>query len=151
MWFGLHVFGNTMHCLFVFCVQHLYLIVNMFTMLFIEIIVWYFYVILVLSFLLVWGRPGGSTKALKQTNKIWRGGKCSGVAVPPYTLYLSLTATPLFLLVAVAIGMIGLEYNAAHSSVARLLSRLSSVVVGQLVVACRHGRRTLASSLTMMQ
>ena len=41
------------------------------------------------------------------------GGKCS-VAVARYTLYLSLTATPLFLLVAVAIG---LAYNAAHGSV----------------------------------
>jgi len=50
---------------------------------------------------------------------------CS-VAVPP-TLHVIfiLTATPLFLLVAVAIG---LEYNAAHSSVAQLLSGLSSVV-----------------------
>jgi len=36
------------------------------------------------------------------------------VAVARYTLYLSLTATPLFLLVAVAIG---LAYNAAHGSV----------------------------------
>ena len=44
---------------------------------------------------------------------------CS-VAVPP-TLHVIfiLTATPQFLLVAVAIG---LEYNAAHSSVARWLS-----------------------------
>jgi len=33
---------------------------------------------------------------------------------PPYTLYLSLTATPLSLLAAIAIG---LEYNAVHSSV----------------------------------
>ena len=67
------------------------------------------------------GSWGISTKAFK----IWRGGKCS-VAVPP-TLHVIfiLTATPLFLLVAVAIG---LEYNAAHSSVARLLSGLSSVV-----------------------
>ena len=50
----------------------------------------------------------------------------SSVAVPP-TLHVIfiLTATPLFLLVAVAIG---LEYNAAHSSVAQLLSGLSSVV-----------------------
>jgi len=66
------------------------------------------------------------------------------VAVPPYTLYLSLTATPLFLLVAVAIG---LEYNAAHSSVA-------AAVVGRrrpVVVACRHSRRSLANSRTMMQ
>ena len=44
--------------------------------------------------------------------------ECS-VAVPP-TLHVILTATPLFLLVAVAIG---LEYNAAHSSVAGRLSR----------------------------
>jgi len=65
------------------------------------------------------------------------------VAVPPYTLYLSLTATPHFLLVAVAIG---LEYNAAHSSVA-------AAVVGRRrpVVACRHSRRSLANSRTMMQ
>ena len=52
---------------------------------------------------------------------------CS-VAVPP-TLHVIfiLTATLLFLLVAVAIG---LEYNAAHSSVARWLSRLAVVAVG---------------------
>jgi len=54
---------------------------------------------------------GGSGGVLR-LKQIWRGGKCS-VAVPPYTLYLSLTATPLFLLVVVAIG---LEYNAAHGS-----------------------------------
>ena len=51
------------------------------------------------------------------------------MAVPP-TLHVIfiLTATPLFLLVAVAIG---LEYNAAYSSVAGRLSRL--VVVGVVV------------------
>ena len=62
------------------------------------------------------------------------------MAVPPYTLYLSLTAITLFLLVAVAIG---LEYNAAHSSVA-------AAVVGRrrpVVVACRRSRRSLASRL----
>ena len=50
------------------------------------------------------------------------------MAVPP-TLHVIfiLTATLLFLLVAVAIG---LEYNAAHSSVARWLSRLAVVAVG---------------------
>ena len=66
------------------------------------------------------------------------------MAVPPYTLYLSLTATPLFLLVAVAIG---LEYNAAHSSIA------AAVVVGRrrpVVVGCRRSRRSLATSRTMM-
>jgi len=58
------------------------------------------------------------------------------VAVP-YTLYLSLTATPLFLLVAVAIG---LEYNAAHGSLwgsGRLLtSRRSLAESVDIVVAC---------------
>jgi len=64
--------------------------------------------------------------------------------LPP--LCLSLTATPLFLLVAVAIG---LEYNAAHSSVVGCW-RLSSVVVSwrQNVSesSCRFGVEKSANS-----
>ena len=70
------------------------------------------------------GSWGISTKAFK----IWRGGKCSVTVPPTLHVIFILTATPLFLLVAVAIG---LEYNAAYSSVAGRLSRL--VVVGVVV------------------
>ena len=67
------------------------------------------------------------------------------------TRYIILTATPLFLLVAVAIG---LEYNAAHSSVARRLSRLAvvGVVVGRRQSALRvvsNSRRQSAAIAIM--
>ena len=67
---------------------------------------------------------------------------CS-VAVPP-TLHVIfiLTATALFLLVAVAIG---LEYNAAHSSVARLLSRLAVIELSSSV--CVESRIEQSSSV----
>ena len=47
------------------------------------------------------GSWGISTKAFK----IWRGGKCSVVVPPTLHVIFILTATPLFLLVAVAIGL----------------------------------------------
>jgi len=53
------------------------------------------------------GSWGSSIKALK----IWRGGKCSVVVPPTLHVIFILTATPLSLLVAVAIG---LKYNAAQ-------------------------------------
>jgi len=82
-------------------------------------------------------KPGGTVHCGSQ-DLVYLCPPCAcSVAVPPYTLYLSLTATPLFLLVAVAID---LEYNAAHGSLwgsARLLTSCRSLAESvDIVVAC---------------
>jgi len=61
------------------------------------------------------GFSGRSPRTLKIVSE-----NCSVVVPPTLHVIFILTATPLFLLVAVDIG---LEYNTAHSSVAGLLSR----------------------------